>query len=80
MNGFVIVSILFIGLVKWYKSKDLVNKMCAISLTLSGVFLIVRQYVYRSGGPQSGFEIIFIYSLCLLVYYINLVQGSSDDE
>lgn len=80
MNGFVIVSILFIGLVKWYKSKDLVNKMCAMSLTLSGVFLIIRQYIYRPGAAQSGFEIIFVYALCLIIYYINLIQGAGEDE
>lgn len=80
MNGFVAIGLLFIGLVKWHKSKDLSNKLSAVALSLSAAFLIVRFYVVGQAPGPVGFEIIFVYALCFIIYFVNLVQSKDLDD
>lgn len=80
MNGFIAIGLLFIGLVKWYKSKDVSNKLSAIALSFSAAFLIVRFYVGGQEQSHSGFEVIFIYAFCFIIYLVNLLQSKDLDD
>lgn len=80
MNGFIAIGLLFIGLVKWHKSKDVSNKLSAAALSLSAAFLIIRFYVVGQGQSPAGFEVLFLYAFCFIIYFVNLMQSKDLDD
>lgn len=81
MSGFILLGVLFIAIVKWYKSHDLQNRIVAIALTISSVFLMIRTYFYHPTNKYVGYEVIFVYLIWLISYVvINSKDYKQDDE
>ncbi len=81
MSSFILLGATLIATVKWFKSNDLQNRVMAIALCLSSIFLLIRTYFYRPGASISGYEVIFIYVIWLVAYIvIHLKDFGHHDE
>lgn len=81
MNSYILLGAMLIAMVKWFKSNDLQNRVVAISLCISSVFLLVRVYFYRANSSISGYEVILLYLIWLIAFVvIHLKDFGHDDE
>lgn len=81
MSSFILLGATLIAIVKWFKSNDLQNRVMAISLCLSSIFLLIRTYFYRPEASISGYEVIFLYVIWLVAYIvIHLKDFGHHDE
>ncbi len=80
MNTFILLGAALIALVKWYKSNDLQNRVMAIALCLSSLFLLMRTYFYRPDSSVSGYEVIFIYLIWLIAYVVTHFKDFGHDD
>ena len=80
MNSLILLTILLIGIAKWYQAKELHARACAMALTLGAVFLIGRLYLYRPQDGHAGFEVIILYGLWMVLYLVIEIKDRAKND